>query len=109
MKTALLLSLALLLSTFSISSNACKQPPPGLPRYQIQNVRISKIFSDETITAAIIAEGKDVVIKSIKFTNPAAIKLSNNCTLKVTTDNTNAEPGTCPELLPLKVVERICK
>ncbi len=106
-------ALALIVSTaasgfVASTSLACMPPPPGTPAYVMQQQWIEKVLGDKAVETEIAAGGAHTRIESVSFTAGVEILLSTGCKFSVETDSTGARPGTCPELLPLKITNRVC-
>lgn len=101
--------LSLLLSFLSWNALACLPPPPNTPSYTIQKVWFKKIFDDAAVESTVLKlGGLHGQIETLSTTAGYEMTLNNGCSFKVETDFSNTRPGTCPELLPLKVVGEKC-
>ena len=102
-------TLALILSTASLlasaASMACMSPPPGTPAITVQTRNLENEIGDEVVQEAIKAQGLKVRIRNINMESGVQILLTNGCQFKISRDYSGASPGTCPELLPVKLIE----
>jgi hypothetical protein len=96
--------LGLLIST---PTWACMPPPPGMPAIQIQARHLAQLIDSEVVQNAIVAEGLSVRIKALNLAGANQVVLTNGCQFNVVRDTSAASPGTCPELLPFKIVNSI--
>ena len=91
----------------SVRTMACMPAPPGNPAISVQTRSLENIISDGVVQDAIKSEGLNVRIKSIQLDSGYQFQLTNGCEFQVTRDNTNARPGACPELLPIKLINQV--
>jgi hypothetical protein len=109
MKTFLFVLIALCsLSAQQVS--ACMPPAPGVPSIQLQRPWFAKLFNDPVVKAKVEElAGQQGMIKSISMASSGfQIDLTNKCTIVANTDDTGASVGTCPIMLPLKIVSENC-
>jgi hypothetical protein len=101
--------IALLLATNCLLvpavSWACMPPPPGTPAILIQTRYLESAISDAVVQDAIKAQGLNVSILAIELDAGIQFRLTNGCQFKVSKDFKGALPGTCPELLPTKLID----
>lgn len=91
-------------------AQACMPPDPSTPIYQMQKAFLQKIINDPLVEKTIVAlKGNQGIIKSLSLsTNGYLIELGDNCSFIVNTDFSDSSPGTCPHMLPLKIVSLSC-
>jgi hypothetical protein len=90
---------------------ACMPFPPNTPAFSMQKPWLNKIIAS-TIVFDKIQElaGKEGDVSELRATNHGyQIVLNNGCSFMIVTDFSNSSPGTCPILLPLKVVDESCQ
>jgi hypothetical protein len=85
-------------------------PAPGTPSFDLQRPMFSKVIGSELVRQTILQNGTSVRLLSVSETRAGhKLELNNGCSFTVAPDFSDASPGTCPQLLPLKVVDSHCE
>jgi hypothetical protein len=104
--------LTVFIASLSLSAvgAACVPPPSDIPAFEIQKTWLSKIIKAPIVNDKIQQlSGTNGIITELRLTREGyEIVLNNSCHFTVLTDYTNASPGHCPELLPLKIINEFC-
>lgn len=91
----------------SVSALACQPPPPGIPAITLQASGELAMITDDVVLNAIAAQGPNVMIRSVNLKSSVRVLLNNGCRFEVVRDDKDASPGTCPQLLPVKIVKMV--
>ncbi len=91
----------------SVSVLACLPPPPGIPAITLQVSDELSMITDELVLNAIVAQGPNVMIRSINLKTGVRVLLNNGCRFELVRDDKDVSPGTCPQTLPVKIVKMV--